>query len=136
MLQFLQCKTFGNQKIPEGWVIVAAGNPPEYNKSVRDFDMVTLDRVRYMTVEADYRVWKEYARAQHISGAILSYLELRPGNFYRVEADVDGMQFVTAVELRLCFDQSFQCFGKYRVIVTQQDVQHTVTGFHRWIFSV
>ena len=96
MLQFLQCKTFGNQKIPEGWVIVAAGNPPEYNKSVRDFDMVTLDRVRYMTVEADYRVWKEYARAQHISGAILSYLELRPGNFYRVEADVDGMQFVTA----------------------------------------
>ena len=30
------------------------------------------------------------------AGAILSYLELRPGNFYRVEADVDGMQFVTA----------------------------------------
>ena len=31
MLQFLQCKTFGNHAIPEGWVIVAAGNPPEYN---------------------------------------------------------------------------------------------------------
>ena len=41
MLQFLQCKTFGNQKLPEGWLIVAAGNPPEYNKSVRDFDVVT-----------------------------------------------------------------------------------------------
>lgn len=66
------------------------GQPAEYNKSVRDFDMVTLDRVRYMTVERITRVWKEYARAQHISGAILSYLELRPGNFYRVEADVDG----------------------------------------------
>ena len=36
MLQFLQCKTFGNQAVPAGWVIVAAGNPPEYNKSVRD----------------------------------------------------------------------------------------------------
>ena len=46
MLQFLQCKTFGNHEIPEGWVIVAAGNPPEYNKSVRDFDVVTLDRVK------------------------------------------------------------------------------------------
>ena len=34
MLQFLQCKMFGNQKVPEGWIIVAAGNPPEYNKSV------------------------------------------------------------------------------------------------------
>lgn len=96
MLQFLQCKTFGNQAVPEGWLIVAAGNPPEYNKSVRDFDMVTLDRVRYMNVEADFKVWKEYARAQHVHGAILSYLELRPKNFYRVEADVDGMQFVTA----------------------------------------
>ena len=29
MLQFLQCKSFGNHKIPEGWIIVAAGNPPE-----------------------------------------------------------------------------------------------------------
>ena len=28
MLQFLQCKTFGNQAVPAGWVIVAAGNPP------------------------------------------------------------------------------------------------------------
>ena len=31
MLQFLQCKSFGNRKIPDGWIIVAAGNPPEYN---------------------------------------------------------------------------------------------------------
>lgn len=29
-------------------------------------------------------------------GAIVSYLSLRPKNFYRVETDVDGMKFVTA----------------------------------------
>lgn len=96
MLQFLQCKTFGNQAIPEGWVIVAAGNPPEYNKSVRDFDMVTLDRVRYINIEADLDVWKTYASAQHVHGAILSYLELRPKNFYQIEETVDGLEFVTA----------------------------------------
>ena len=96
MLQFLQCKTFGNQAVPEGWIIVAAGNPPEYNKSVRDFDMVTLDRVRCMNIEADLGGWKEYAREKRLNSAILSYLELRPKNFYRVEADVDGLQFVTA----------------------------------------
>ena len=73
MLQFLQCKTFGNQAVPAGWVIVAAGNPPEYNKSVRDFDIVTLDRVRRMDIEPDLPVWKDYARAA-----------------------VDGTQFVTA----------------------------------------
>lgn len=96
MLQFLQCKTFGNQEVPAGWIIVAAGNPPEYNKSVREFDMVTLDRVRRMDIEADFGVWKEYAMAQGINRALLSYLELRPQNFYRIQADVDGMQFVTA----------------------------------------
>ena len=96
MLQFLQCKTFGNHPIPEGWIIVAAGNPPEYNKSVRDFDIVTLDRVRRMDIEPDLPVWKDYARAAHIHSAILSYLELHPQNFYQINADVDGTQFVTA----------------------------------------
>ena len=96
MLQFLQCKTFGNQAVPEGWIIVAAGNPPEYNKSVREFDMVTLDRVRRMRIEADFSVWKEYAVKRHIHPALLTYLDLRPANFYVVENDVDGMQFVTA----------------------------------------
>ena len=62
MLQLLQNKTFGSHRIPEGWLIVAAGNPPEYNKSVRDFDIVTLDRVRRIDVEADLTVWKQYAR--------------------------------------------------------------------------
>ena len=36
----------------------AARNPPEYNKSVEDFDMVTLDRVHCMNIEADLGVWK------------------------------------------------------------------------------
>ena len=95
MLQFLQCKTFGNHEIPEGWVIVAAGNPPEYNKSVRDFDVVTLDRVKKITVEPDYRVWKEYAYKENIHPAILSYLELRNNCFYQMETTIDGKQFAT-----------------------------------------
>lgn len=96
MLQFLQYKTFGNQAVPEGWIIVAAGNPPEYNKSVREFDLVTLDRVRRIDVEPNLAVWQEYARAQRLHPAILAYLELRPQHFYKVEQNVDGVQFVTA----------------------------------------
>ncbi len=96
MLQFLQCKTFGNQAVPAGWLIVAAGNPPEYNKSVHEFDIVTLDRVRRMDIEPDLGVWKEYARAARLHPAVLSYLELHPGHFYTVQADVEGPKFVTA----------------------------------------
>lgn len=96
MLQFLQGKTFGNQPVPAGWVIVAAGNPPEYNKSVRDFDLVTLDRVRRIDIEPELSVWQEYARAHRLHPAVIAYLELRPQHFYKIENDVDGPKFVTA----------------------------------------
>ena len=96
MLQFLQCKTFGNQKIPTGWIIVAAGNPPEYNKSVRDFDVVTLDRIKKIDVDVNYDVWKEYAYQADIHPAILAYLEIRRDYFYRMETTVDGKVFATA----------------------------------------
>lgn len=96
MLQFLQCKTFGNHQIPEGWIIVAAGNPPEFNRSVRDFDIVTLDRVRRIDVDADYPVWKEYAYQHKVHSAILSYLDIKKDHFYQVETTVDGKRFVTA----------------------------------------
>lgn len=96
MLQFLQGKTFGNQKVPKGWIIVAAGNPPEYNKSVRDFDVVTLDRIKKIDVEENFDVWKEYAYKQGLHPAVISYLELRKENFYRIETTVDGKYFATA----------------------------------------
>lgn len=96
MLQFLQCKTFGAHKVPDGWLIAAAGNPPEYNKSVREFDVVTLDRVKKIDVEPNFTVWKEYAYQQGIHGAILSYLEIRKNHFYAMETTVDGKRFVTA----------------------------------------
>lgn len=95
MLQFLQCKSFGNHEIPEGWVIVAAGNPPEYNKSVREFDVVTLDRVKKISVKPDYQAWKEYAYHENMHPAILAYLELRNNCFYQMETTIDGKQFVT-----------------------------------------
>lgn len=96
MLQFLQGKTFGNQKVPEGWVIVTAGNPPEYNKSVREFDVVTLDRLKKIEVEENFEVWKEYAYRQGVHPAVISYLELRKQYFYRVETTIDGKHFATA----------------------------------------
>lgn len=95
MLQFLQCKTFGNHAVPEGWIIVAAGNPAEYNKSVREFDVVTMDRVKKIEVEPDFGVWKEYAYMQDIHPAVIAYLTARGNYFYQMETTVDGTLFAT-----------------------------------------
>ena len=95
MLQFLQAKTFGNHEIPEGWIIAAAGNPPEYNKSVREFDVATLDRIKMIHVEADFGIWKEYAYQVSIHPAIISYLDIKKQHFCQIETTVDGKLFAT-----------------------------------------
>ena len=96
MLQFLQYKIFGRHRVPDGWIVVTAGNPPEYNNSVREFDIVTWDRLKRIDVEPDYEAWKEYAYKKGIHAAILTYLDIKKGDFYKIETTVDGKSFVTA----------------------------------------
>ena len=96
ILQFLQYKVFGRHQVPDGWIVVTAGNPPEYNRSIHDFDIATWDRLKRIDVDPDFGVWKEYAVAQGVHPAVLTYLEIRPDDFYRVETTVDGKSFVTA----------------------------------------
>ena len=96
MLQFLQYKTFGAHRVPDGFIIVTAGNPPQYNKSVRDFDIVTLDRLRRIDIEEDFASFREYASRAGIHGSIMAYLGIRNNHFYSIRTEVEGRHFVTA----------------------------------------
>ncbi len=95
MLQFLQYKVFGQHRVPEGWIVVTAGNPPEYNQSVREFDVVTWDRLKRINVEADFDTWRNWAVEQGVHPAVLSYLDIRKTDFYLLETTADGRSFVT-----------------------------------------
>ncbi len=96
MLQFLQYKVFGRHKVPDGWIVVTAGNPPEYNNSVREFDIATWDRLKRIDIEPEFEAWKEYAYQSGVHSAIISYLELKSKNFYKIETTANGKSFVTA----------------------------------------
>ena len=96
MLQFLQYKVFGNHQVPQGWVVCTAGNPPEYNRSVHEFDVVTMDRLKVMEAEADYETWKFYAENKGIHKSIMTYLDIKQDDFYHIENTVDGKMYVTA----------------------------------------
>ena len=96
MLQFLQYKIFGRHRVPEGWIVVTAGNPPEYNNSVREFDIVTWDRLKRIDVEPDFDVWKEFAYKSGVHASVMTYLEIKKADFYKVESTVGGKTFVTA----------------------------------------
>ena len=96
MLQFLQFKTFGKHRVPDGWIIVTAGNPVEYNRNAREFDIVIWDRLKRIDIEADFDAWKTYSCTAGIHPAVLTYLEARRGSFYRIEETALGKRFVTA----------------------------------------
>ena len=96
MLRFLQYKTFGSHAVPDGWVVVTAGNPPEFNKSVREYDIATLDRIKKIDVEANYDVWREYAVNKNVHPAIIAYLDVKKSDFYIIENTPKGKNFVTA----------------------------------------
>ncbi|MDU5893060.1 MAG: MoxR family ATPase [Atopobium minutum] len=96
MLQFLQYKTFGQHQLPAGWVIVCAGNPPEYNRAAREFDPAMMDRMKRIDIEANLDVWQKYAVTSGVHPAITTFLSNKPEAFYKVRAAATGARIVTA----------------------------------------
>lgn len=81
MLELLQHKRFGQYAVPEGWVIVCAGNPEAYNRSAHAFDPVMMDRLRVIRVEPELDAWMDYAAARGVHPAVRGYLRLKPDDF-------------------------------------------------------
>ena len=82
--------------MPDGWIVVTAGNPPEYNRTAHDFDIATWDRLKRIDVEPDFAAWRDFAVETGVHPAVLTYLDIERDHFYRVETTVDGKSFVTA----------------------------------------
>ena len=82
--------------MPDGWIVVTAGNPTEYNRTAHNFDIATWDRLKRIDVEPDFAAWRDYAVQTGVHPAVLTYLDIERDHFYRVETTVDGTSFVTA----------------------------------------
>lgn len=95
MLAFLQTKNIGQHKLPEGWIIVLCGNPPEYNKAARKFDSAVLDRIRKISIAFDVGSFLEYGRKIGLNQLIFDYLELHPFHTYRCMENGGEKELVT-----------------------------------------
>jgi hypothetical protein len=90
MLAFLQTKNIGNHHLPEGWVILLCGNPPECNKSARRFDAAINDRLRKLHIEFCGEDFLLYAEQHGFHKTILSYLKIHQEHIYVCENKTDG----------------------------------------------
>ena len=84
MLGFLQTGVIGQHRLPEGWVIVLCGNPPEYNHSARELDTAIIDRLHRIIIEPSFEDFMEYAREKSLHTAVIEYLCLNKGDLYSV----------------------------------------------------
>ena len=68
--------------------MVCAGNPPEYNRSVYDFDVVTLDRLRKIAVGPDLEAWARLCAQNRRSSCdfVVPRGEARPLLLRRIDA--------------------------------------------------
>ena len=96
MLQLLQSKTFGPHALPEGWMLVLAGNPGEYNASASSLDPVMADRMRLLWLAPDYPAWRTYMTERGVHPMVLSYLDDHRAHFYVFEKNGEGTGLVTA----------------------------------------
>lgn len=95
MLAFLQTKNIGLHRLPEGWVIVLCGNPPQYNRSARKFDSAILDRIRKMEISFDADCFIRYGREKGLEEDVIHYLELHPAHAYRCQENNGEKELVT-----------------------------------------
>lgn len=95
MLAFLQTKNIGVHTLPEGWMIVLCGNPPEYNRSAKQFDYAVLDRIRKIPITFNGRVFIDYGRKIGLEKRMLDYLEIHQGHVYRCRENNEEKELVT-----------------------------------------
>lgn len=96
ILLFLQHRILGDQHLPDGWVIITAGNPPLYNNSAKEFDVAAMDRLKQIEITEDFQAWRQYACQQGIHAAVITFLERNRLCFYSVRPGARGMQYATA----------------------------------------
>lgn len=95
LLQLLQSKQLGTHQMPEGWLVVAAGNPTDYNNSAGQLDAVTADRMRILWIQPDLNEWLEYIAKKGGHPAIASYLKQNESDFMVYEKEEGVPQIVT-----------------------------------------
>ncbi|MCI7766902.1 MAG: MoxR family ATPase [Oscillospiraceae bacterium] len=91
MLQLFQNKTLGQSMIPEGWILIMAGNPPEYNKSVKEFDAVTRDRLRVINVVPDSKAWLDYAAKRSLNPIVTAYITTNEQALYTFDESTSSV---------------------------------------------
>jgi len=96
IMQFVQKGEIGPYKLPDRWVIVAAGNRPEEAEGVADFDFALADRFtikNYVPTIEGYASWAD--KNEKILPELVTFLTFNPDYFHNLDADKKSLNYPT-----------------------------------------
>jgi MoxR-like ATPase len=78
----------GHYALPDGWMVVAAGNASGHGAVVHDMGTALADRLFHFQVQASVEAFVEYALAQGLAPEVMAYLRVRPDKLDDTQAQL------------------------------------------------
>lgn len=94
--QLILDRRIGDYKLPEGWVVVSAGNTSEDKANVYDMPMPLCNRYTHVELSIPTKEeWVNWALKNGIDTEICMYIESHPSALYRFERNAKSKAFPT-----------------------------------------
>lgn len=81
--QLILDRKLGNYKLPEGWLIIAAGNRAEDTFNTTKMPPPLANRFIHLTLEPDFDEWRQWAVKNGISEQVVTFLSKMPQHFFK-----------------------------------------------------
>ena len=86
----------GNYRLPEGWMVVAAGNASFHGAVSHDMGTALADRMFHLHVQASVEAFLAYAIERGLAPEVMAYLRVRPDRLDDTAAQLEGDHLVGA----------------------------------------
>lgn len=78
-------RKLGDYRLPDGWVVVAAGNRQSDRSAAQRMPRALANRFAHIEVEPDWRTWIENYALEHCDPMITAFIRFRPGLIHDME---------------------------------------------------
>ena len=83
--QLLLDRAVGDYKLPDGWLIVAAGNPETISPYIYEMAPPLANRLVHIVVRVDLETWKQWAYRAGIDPSIIGFLSKNPDLLWKFD---------------------------------------------------
>ena len=81
--QLILDRRIGDYILPEGWVVLAAGNRETDRAATNKMPSHIANRFTHITVDVDYNDWQSWAVANKINPMVIAFLAFRPAMLHQ-----------------------------------------------------